>query len=101
MTAEERNKITSNEYADLLVEYNLNMHAFDRFPNATTHIMNEKYAVVYVPVSQLTSRIISQLGYSVVPACYGLDSERSLEASGITKLRRLPALNLRGGGVLI
>lgn len=101
MTAEERFKITSNDYADLMVDYNQNMRVFDRYPNATVHIMNEKNAVVYVPVSQLTPRSISQYGYSVVPACYGLSSEKSLDASGVTRLRRQPAFNLRGQGVLV
>lgn len=101
MTEEERNKITSNDFADLMVEYNQNMRAFDRFPNATIHIMNDKYALVYVPGSQLTARAISQYGYSVIPACYGLDSSISLESSGVTRLRRLPAFNIRGEGVLV
>ena len=101
MTQEERYKITSYEFTDFMVDYNNNMRAFDRFPNATVHIMNGINAVVYMPVTQLNSRTISQFGYSVIPACYGLCSQRSLEASGITRLRRLPAFNLRGQGVII
>jgi subtilisin family serine protease len=101
MTEEERFKITSNEYADLIIEYNQNMRVFDAFPGATVHIMNARYAVVYVPASQLTVRSISRYGLSAIPACLGLASERGLEASGVTRLRRLPAFNLRGQGVLI
>jgi subtilisin family serine protease len=101
MTAEERYKITSEDFADLMLEYNLNMRTFDRFPDATIQIMNDKYAIVYVPASQLNARTINQYGYSVVPACYGLDSAISLEASGVTRLRRLPAFDLLGEGVLI
>lgn len=101
MTAEERFKIISNDYMDFMVEYNLNMKKFDRFPNATTHILNDKYAMVYVTAAQLTARSIQQYGYSVLPAVYGLVSEKSLEASGIQRLRRLPVFNLRGKGVLV
>lgn len=101
LTEEERYKITSDEYVDFLVEYNRNMRIFDRYPNATVQIMNDRFAVVYLPVLQLGSQSISTYGYSVLPAAFGLASEQSLEASGITRLRRLPALNLRGQGVLV
>ncbi|MDF2941220.1 MAG: hypothetical protein K0S01_78 [Herbinix sp.] len=101
MTEEERMKITSNDYVDLLVDYNQNIRVFDRFPNATVQIMNNRFAIVYVPISQLTARSIGQYGYSVIPACYGLCSERGLEASGITRLRRLPNFDLNGQGVII
>ncbi len=101
MTEEERYKITSNDFADFMVEYNSNMRVFDKYPNATNHIMNDKNAVVYVPISQLTPGSIRKYGYSVLPSCYGLTSERSLEASGVIRLRRLPVFNLLGQGVLI
>jgi subtilisin family serine protease len=101
MTEEERVRITSNLYADLIVDYNQNIRIFDRFPNSTVQIMNDRFAIVYIPIAQLTGRIITQYGYSVLPDCYGLTSARSLEASGVTRLRRLPNFNLRGQGVVI
>ncbi len=101
MTEEERFKIISNDYADLMVEYNQNMKTFDLFPKGTIHIFSDRIAIVYVPKEQITNRTIRQYGYSILPACYGLVSRKSLEASGIIKQRRLPGLNLRGQGVLI
>jgi hypothetical protein len=87
MTEEERFKIISNDYMDLMVEYNLNTKLFDRYPNATNHIINDKFAILYVPQSQVTARSFRQYGYSILPAVYGLVSEKSLEATGIQKLR--------------
>lgn len=101
MTEEERFKITSEDYADLIVEYNENRRAFDRFPNVVPHIINNRFAVIYIPVTEFTSRSIVTFGYVTIPSVYTITSERSLEASGIEKLRRLPRLNLRGQGVLI
>ncbi len=101
MTVEERYKITSNDFVDFIVEYNQNMSVFDRYPGATVHIMNGTYAIIYLPASELNARSISRYGYSVLPACYGLTSTQSLEASGVRKLRRLPNFNLRGEGVLV
>ncbi len=101
MTEEERQRIVSNDYTDFIVEYNQNPGVFERFPGSTSQIMNPRFAIVYVPVSQLTGRTVSQLGYSTLPSAYGLNSEISLEASGIVRLRRIPVFNLRGAGVLV
>lgn len=101
MTSEERSRITSEDYADLFITYNGNLKVFDAFENATVHIINFFHAVVHVPVSQITNEIINRYGYSVMPTLYGLVSQSSLEASGIFRLRSIPAFNLRGQGVLI
>jgi subtilisin family serine protease len=101
MTQGERYKITSNEYLDLIIEYSSNMRVFERYPDATVHIISDRFAIVHVPVVQLTENIISQYGYSSLPALFGLTSELSLEASGVQRLRRIPAYNLRGRGILI
>lgn len=101
MTNEDRFKITSNDFVDFILEYNQNEQVLERFKDYTTQIMNSRFAIIYFPTNQLTTRTITQYGYSVLPAIFGLVSERSLEASGVTRLRRLPNFNLRGQGVLI
>lgn len=101
MTGEERARITSNDYVDLIVEWNNDMRIFERYPDATVHIMNDRYAIVYIPSSQTNQISISQLGYREFPSCFSLESASSLEASGVTRLRLLPAFNLRGQGVLV
>jgi len=101
MTPEERNRIVSYEYADILVEYNGDMSVFERFQNATIQIINLAFGVVHVPIIQITGLSILQLGYAAMPTCFGMISEASLNASGITKLRNTPNFDLRGQGVLI
>ncbi|MDF2541920.1 MAG: hypothetical protein K0S47_1638 [Herbinix sp.] len=101
MTPEERARITSNDYADLIIAYNGDQSVFDQFTDATVHIINFQNAIVHVPVSQITDRTILELGYSVMPICYGLVSEASLEASGIIRIRNIPNFDLRGQGVMI
>ncbi len=101
MTEEERQRIVSNDYADLLITYSGDMNLLNRFQNASIHIINFFDAVVHVPVSQISDTTISTLGYSVMPSLFGLISEASLEASGIIRLRNIPNFNLRGQGVLI
>lgn len=101
MTEQDRFKITSNDYIDLILEYNSNLKLLERFPEGTVHIMNNIFAVIYVPKESVRGATIRKYGYSFLPACYGLTSQSNFEASGITKLRRLPNFDLRGQGVMI
>ena len=101
MTEEERSRIVSEDYADLIVNYSNNPMILQRMPNATVHIMNEVYAVLHIPVAQLPGRGLVIYGYSTLPYLCGLASEVSVGASNIRELRRYPEFNLRGQGVLI
>ena len=101
MTQEQRNRIVSNNYADLIIEYNENESLLDPFREDAINYVNFRYAVVHVPVSQITRYTISEFGISSLPTCYGLLSEASLEASRVTELRSRPGFDLRGQGVLI
>lgn len=100
MTGEERERITSDDYADVIVEYRTNPQLLESFENATIHIMNDFYAVVHIPAAQLQERLANFI-YAELPILFGLTDENSLEASGVFELRNIPAFNLRGEGVAI
>lgn len=95
------NRVLSEDYADLLIEYYGDDSVFDRFENATHEIINNYAAVVHVPLSQITANTVEELGYATIPSVFGLVSSASLEASGILRLRNIPRFNLRGQGVLL
>jgi subtilisin family serine protease len=101
MTSEERYRIVSEDYADLLIEYVREEFIQQTFPNATVNPINFLLSVVHVPVELITNLTIRELGYSVMPSCLGLVSQASLEASGILRLRNIPNFDLRGQGVLL
>lgn len=101
MISEIREKIVSEDYADLIIEYNGDTSIFDQFPDSTIQIINRQYAFVHVPVNFITQDIVFRMGYSVLPTCFGIISESSLESSGVFRLRNIPIFNLRGQGVLI
>ncbi|MDF2484837.1 MAG: hypothetical protein K0R46_1005 [Herbinix sp.] len=101
MTTQDRERITSEEYADLLISYSGDQSILNKFQDATIHIINFFYAVVHVPIAQITDTLIVEMGYSVLPSLFGLISQASLEASGIIRLRNIPNFNLRGEGVLV
>ncbi len=101
MDGEVRAPFGSEDYADLIVFYLNNPARLSQYEDAYIHYMNEAFAIVHVPVSQITQSAISTFGYAAIPKLYGLTSEVSLEASDVTKLRLIPDFNLRGRGVLI
>lgn len=101
MTADEKERIISNDYADLLIAYGGNLSLLQGFDNATIQIINYLHAVVHLPVAQITQETILGLGYASLPSVFGLISEASLEASGVTRLRNIPNFNLRGQGILL
>lgn len=89
------------DYADLIEFYLNNPQRLNKYSGAAIHYMNEAYAIVHVPVSQVTQNMTKQYGYSAIPKLYGLTSAVSIEASGVMKLRAMPNFNLRGNGVLV
>ncbi len=101
MTREDREKIISNDFADILVTYSGDKSALQRYQNNVINIIDFYNAVVHVPVSEINDEIIQARGYSVMPSLFGLCSQESLEASGILRIRNVPNFNLRGQGVLI
>lgn len=101
MSPEDRARILSNDYADLIINYSGDMNLLRNFEDATIHIINYYFAIVHVPISRITDDIILEMGYSVMPSLFGLISQSSIEASGINRLRNIPRFNLRGQGVLV
>jgi subtilisin family serine protease len=89
------------EYADLIVFYLNKPELLKKYAGTIIHYINEAFAVVHVPISQMPTHIVSTYGYSVMPKLYGLTSEISLEESGVSRLRATPNFDLRGSGVLV
>ena len=101
MISQDSNAIYSEDYADLLINYFGDPNLLKAFPNAIYEIINIQYAIVHIPIQQITSRVIQEYGYFAMPKIFGLISHASLEASGIIKIRNIPNFNLRGRGVLL
>ncbi len=102
MQNQDKMRIVSDDYADLLITYSGDFSILNQFgDDATVNVINFFNAVVHIPIIQFNEEIILKLGYSVIPSLYGVISESSLEASGVTRIRAIPNFNLRGQGVLI
>lgn len=97
----EENPIISENFGDIIVEYQGNEALFEPFDNAPITIINEFAAILNLPAQETMSSSYLELGYARIPSLGGLVSSASQEASGIYKIRNIPNFNLKGQGVLI
>jgi hypothetical protein len=81
MGEEGRTRIVSEDYADLIVFYLNNPALLNRYEEADIRYMNEAFAIVHVPVSQMTQKAIYTFGYTAIPKLYGLTSKKLLRSS--------------------
>lgn len=96
-----KDRIMSEDYADFMFDFGETLEDIaSQFDVCYTGI-NFDTAAVYMPVGQVPSNLIHMYGYGVFPNLYGLLDIAAIEASGITRVRNIPALNLLGSGVLI
>ena len=58
-------------------------------------------AAIYKEVDKINSDSINALGYGAIPHVYGLMADEALEASGVSKIRRHPYLDLYGQNMLV
>ena len=100
MLGQDRDVIIGDEVFDLIIEYRTYPQLITLFDNANLHVMNELYAILYVPINQFNENL-SAVRYSEIPLLYGLTDETSLRASRVLDVRNTAALNLRGEGVII
>lgn len=101
MNDQERYKITSNEYADLIY---LSDAISDRFADIVYSVneINNKYSTVFIPASNMTYNSVYKYTYIAIPKCFGLLSATGMEDDGgISHLRTMQTNDLKGSGILI
>ncbi len=95
------NVVLSEEYADYIVGHDL-LHRLELSDvNLCYNIINDTYVSVYVPINSLPDSVLNSYGYRIYPRLFGLMDNRSIEKSGVRRLRNIPGLDLLGQGVLI
>lgn len=68
-----RYKITSEDYFDLIIDYNENYELFSQIADESSCIiLDERYAIVYVPLMGSANNAYFRFGYNFVPQCTGL-----------------------------
>ncbi len=101
MNEEERFKITSNDYADLIVNQLMLPSILSTFSDVSINRINEIFSIVYLPVGYMEQNIIYEVGYTSIPKCYGLMSMKSYEPSESIHVYQNTENELSGNGILI
>jgi subtilisin family serine protease len=96
-----KEQILSEDYADFMFKYGEALDTIITNYQVCYDILNYENINVYIPIHQIPKNFIHLYGYGAYPNCYGLLDLTSIEASGVTKLRNIPRLNLNGAGVLV
>lgn len=95
------NKIISEDYADMIVEYYGNLNLLKRYGNYDYTILDERIAIIHIPLSELKQPYIKEYGWSSIPYVGGLMDASSLVSSGISRVQNIPNFSLKGQGVLV
>lgn len=103
-----REKILSNEYADLITDYVVADQLSGSLPiDFCFHGIDEDYGVVNVNRSMIPPMSIGYYGYSAIPSVYGLMQvenvvfqPENLAQTGSIRVQN-PPLSLQGAGVII
>ncbi len=101
MNEEERFKIKSNDFADLIVDELILQNVLASYTDVSVNRINNRYLVAYIPVDYMNQNIIYNVGYDAIPKCYGLMSFESIESPGNIQLYQNSDNELSGSGVLI
>lgn len=97
-----KEQILSNDYADYIISYNGDETRIrEFFQGECLKLLDDNLAIVSIKNQDVNlMSVITQL-YHMVPKCYGLMDNSSMEESGILKVQNQPVLNLMGRNVLI
>ncbi|MDF2589914.1 MAG: hypothetical protein K0S41_3755 [Anaerocolumna sp.] len=100
MTIEEKKSIISEDYANALVEYSRQDEFNLKYANFPLNIIDERYGVIYFPVSDVSTTLQKENAYAMIPKLFGL-LEVNQEALGLVKLRNIPRMDFKGEQVLL
>ncbi len=93
--------IISEEYTDFIADFTL-LTSEELSNRGICYIpIDSILTAVYIPRAMVPSRSLDVLGYKAFVRILGLLDIRSLEDSGVIRLRNIPELNLRGNQVLV
>lgn len=90
------------QYQSFIVKYNQNVYGSAEYvSDHMFQIINEYFAIAYVPMEKAGEPEINSYSYHAIPKCYTYMDIESLNASGVTRLHDHPYLKLRGKNTLV
>lgn len=101
MNHSDKSKIISEDYADLIIENYKTNPLYRREEIESVNIIDDKYAIGYVPVKEVERDSINKYGYNSFPFLYTLTGYAADETLEILQRNTLPNMGLKGNGVLL
>lgn len=97
-----RNLITSEDYADFIVEFNSGPGEFIRRNTGyCPQVAGSRYGILHESLENILPIRVQKYSYRAVPKLYGEMDTQAVEATGSVRLQNLPVLNLKGQDVII
>lgn len=94
--------ILSNNYIDILVEYEENLEEIARiYQPEIMQVINDNYVILHIYVGDKTGNYYKDIKMTNIPRCFGPYGKRSLDEAGVLVVHNQPYLPLRGEGILI
>lgn len=92
----------NEDYADFIFNYSASVSYLEYLQQFyPVSVINDTYAIIYVPFSESMQTPINSYGYGSIPKYYVPMDTQSMNASGITRLHNHPYIPLRGNGVAV
>lgn len=93
----------SEAVADFIFRYSASapLDLFELTRTECINFINNDYAIVHLPLEEVSPIRISRDSYPAIPKLYGLLDNTALESSGIASAITMPSLRADGHGVLI
>lgn len=101
MNQSDRERIISQDFADIIVEYLQPIEQLSSYNNETINYINDKYAVINYLRTEAAPKVIEKVPYAAIPKVYGLIDTSALNEMGVTRVQNVPNLPLYGNGVLL
>ncbi len=95
-------RILGEDFADFIIQnelifdFNTIISSYD-----VCFIRGDEFTFYFTPITANLDQILQNYGYIIFPRVFGLQQLESIEASGLSRLRSIPSLNLNGQGVIV
>ena len=92
----------SEEYQSYIIKYNQSIQGpVEAIADGTFLLLDDYYAILYVPESIAQGPKIDSFSYQTIPKCFTYMDLEALAASNVLRLHNHPYLSARGRGTLI
>lgn len=96
-----QNVITSEEYADLIVDFTRMSEEEKKNLGVPVQKINEQFSVIHIPTEDITPGTMQIYGYSAMPKCYGITTYRHEIIDYAYTVQKFGLADIKGNGILI